>query len=184
MPSTLSQVVRYVATRFALAKRLPPSTPFLRSFYIKKTPMVGCSFLVETKGLAPLAARPARQLLIAAFAVNLIVSRALCGKAFCSRKTAPTLNSLCAFVLYQKKHPCRVFFFGGDKGTCAFSGAPRSAIINCRLCRRPYRKSCVMEQSVLLSQNGSHPQLPLCVRYISKKNTHGRVFFFGGDKGT
>ena len=28
------------------------------------------------------------------------------------------------------------YFFGGDKGTCAFSGAPRSAIINCRLCRQ------------------------------------------------
>ena len=50
--------------------------------------------MAQAEGFSPLAARPARQLLIVDFAVELIGIRLFCGKAFCSRKTAPTLESL------------------------------------------------------------------------------------------
>ena len=48
----------------------------------------GCVCVVRTKGLAPLAARPAPTLLTSSFANKLIFILALQGKAFCSRKTA------------------------------------------------------------------------------------------------
>jgi len=60
----------------------------------KKRTHKGCVRVVRTKGLAPLAARPARQLSIAAFAIIFILIQASQGKAFCSHKTAPTLKSL------------------------------------------------------------------------------------------
>ena len=48
-----------------------------------------------------------------------------------------------------------VDFTGADDRICAFSGAPRSAIINCRLCRQVYHCPTALRQSVLLPQNGS-----------------------------
>ena len=45
----------------------------------------------------------------------------------------------------EKRHTLRyVFFLGGRSGTLAFSGAPRSTIINCRLCRRLFRSRAIM----------------------------------------
>ena len=59
--------------------------------------------MVLLAGLAPLAARPARQLLIAVFAVKLFVVEALQGKAFCFRKTALLAQSKVCFELGQRK---------------------------------------------------------------------------------
>ena len=56
--------------------------------------------LVRSTGIALLAARPAPPLSMASFAVELIVVWGLCGKAFFSRKTAPTLNSCRVFGSY------------------------------------------------------------------------------------
>ena len=58
---------------------------------------MGCVFVVPLTGLALLAARPARQLSIVAFAVNYSEIEAGRGKAFCSRKTVPTLKSSSKF---------------------------------------------------------------------------------------
>ncbi len=41
----------------------------------------------------------------------------------------------------------------------AFSGAPRSDVINVVLCRRAYHNPAAARQSVLLPQNGSHPRI-------------------------
>ena len=49
---------------------------------------------VRMTGFAPLAARPARQLPIVVFAVKYDENGTFFGKAFCSRKMAPTLKSL------------------------------------------------------------------------------------------
>ena len=63
-------------------------------------------FWFVSSGIALLAARPATPLSTASFAVYFSVISALLGKAFCSRKTAPTLNSCRVFGSYQtKKHP-------------------------------------------------------------------------------
>jgi len=59
--------------------------------------------LAQRKGFALLAARPARQLSIADFAVDSSLKYPYYGKAFCSRKTAPTLKSLSKFVVQQKR---------------------------------------------------------------------------------
>ena len=68
--------------------------------------------------------------------------------------------------------------FGANEGICAFSGAPHSAIINCRLCRQVYRKLSFVRQSVLLPQNGFHPQIPsLLGTHTNKKDTPARVSF-------
>ena len=77
-----------------------------------------------------------------------------------------------------------VEFFGADEGICAFSSAPRFDVINVVLCRKvfPFPKS--VRQSVLLPQNGSHPQIPSYIRLIPKnKNTIGVFLFFGADEG-
>ena len=60
------------------------------------------------------------------------------------------------------------YLFGRGDGTCAFSGAPRSAIINCRLCRQSTHPLNIIRQSVLLPQNGSHPQVPSQCQDIKK----------------
>ena len=67
---------------------------------------------------------------------------------------------------------------GAVDRNCAFSSAPRSAIINCRLCRLFFREKYLHWQSVLLSQNGSHPQFLSRIRLHTKqKNTHKGCFF-------
>ncbi len=48
-----------------------------------------------------------------------------------------------------------VCLVGAGDESRAFGGAPRSAIINCRLCRRDFHYPSFARQSVLLSQNGS-----------------------------
>jgi hypothetical protein len=58
--------------------------------------------LVRSIGIALLAARPAPPLSMASFAFYHIVNHTIKGKAFCSRKTAPTLNSCRLFVKQQK----------------------------------------------------------------------------------
>ena len=50
--------------------------------------------------------------------------------------------------------------FGRGDGICAFSGAPRSDVINVVLCRQVFRNSSFVRQSVLLPQNGSLPRSP------------------------
>ena len=66
--------------------------------------------MVRTKGFALLAARPAPPLSMASFAVKYYVSNTYVGKAFSSRKTAPTLKSLRVVGSYQKeKHQNRCF---------------------------------------------------------------------------
>ena len=60
---------------------------------------------------------------------------------------------------------CRKFkqfpaFFGRGDGICAFSGAPRSDVINVVLCRQVFHNPSFVRQSVLLPQNGSHPRIP------------------------
>ena len=71
---------------------------------ILKRTQKGAFCVVRTKGFAPLAARPATPLSMAYFAVKFIVIQSSLGKAFCSRKTAPTLKSLRVFVSYQKEN--------------------------------------------------------------------------------
>ena len=56
--------------------------------------------VVRTKGFAPLAARPAPTLLTSPCANKLTFILAPQGKAFCSRKTAPTLKSLRAHFFW------------------------------------------------------------------------------------
>ena len=64
---------------------------------------------------------------------------------------------------------CR--FTGADDRICAFSGAPRSAIINCRLCRQVYHYPTAVRQSVLLPQNGSHPQILSKIQSSNQKES-------------
>ena len=59
----------------------------------------------RNRGFSLLAARPARQLLIVAFAVRFDIFFACLGKAFCSRKTAPTLEPRGIFVNKKTKTP-------------------------------------------------------------------------------
>ena len=59
----------------------------------KKSTSAEVLFLAQEEGFAPLAARPARQLSIADFAIMLSFIQSPQGKAFCSHKTAPTLKS-------------------------------------------------------------------------------------------
>ena len=70
---------------------------------------------------------------------------------------------------------------GGE--SCAFSGAPRSAIINCRLCRQVYLFPKFVRQSVLLPQNGSHPQLSPRRPVSTNKNTPREGYFVCGGGG-
>ena len=58
---------------------------------------------MRSTGFALLAARPARQLSIAAFAVKFVIIQLPYGKAFCSRKTAPTLKSCQKYETQTKK---------------------------------------------------------------------------------
>ena len=69
-------------------------------------------------------------------------------------------------------------FVGAERGIRAFSGAPRSAIINCRLCHQRYRCSSSVGQSILLPQNGSHPQIPLYIRYNKKYRNEKLISVF------
>ena len=68
--------------------------------------------------------------------------------------------------LYVKKNRSDTFVsnlcfsFGADEGTRAFSGAPRSDVINVVLCHQAYHYPNPVRQSVLLPQNGSHPRVP------------------------
>ena len=68
---------------------------------------------MEVVGIAPLAARPARQLLIADFAVGRIVAKTPQGKAFCARKTAPpsTLVSIRSISKNKKRTTKGAFLF-------------------------------------------------------------------------
>ena len=63
--------------------------------------------------VAPLAARPARQLSIADFAVGRIVAKTPQGKAFCARKTAPpsTLVSIRSISKNKKRTTKGAFLF-------------------------------------------------------------------------
>ncbi len=101
------------------------------------------SFVRTTKGFAPLAARPAPPLSMASFAVKFFVIISFVGKAFCARKTAPTLKSLRVFVSYQKENTCiGVLFLVRTKGfeptrcypqepeTCASASFATSAYAN------------------------------------------------------
>ena len=89
----------------------------------------------------------------------------------------------CPYFLQRKTTQIKPFgstyvVGGADEGICAFSGAPHSAIINCRLCRQVYRKLSFVKQSVLLPQNGSHPQIPsLLGTHTNKKDAPARVSF-------
>ena len=69
-------------------------------------------------------------------------------------------------------------FVGAERGIRAFSGAPRSAIINCRLCRQVFGCQNSVRQSVLLPQNGSHPQLPSQCRESKKRQETKDVLSF------
>ena len=48
-----------------------------------------------------------------------------------------------------------LFLHGAGRGILAFSGAPRSDVINVVLCRQFYHNPTAVRQSVLLPQNGS-----------------------------
>ena len=71
------------------------------------------------------------------------------------------------------------FFFGADDKICAFSGAPRPDVINVVLCLQAYHYSFPVRQSVLLSQNGSHPQILSKIQNSHQKREHhfGVLFF-------
>ena len=60
-------------------------------------------------------------------------------------------------ILYTKSLGIRSKFqgCGAGGGILAFSGAPRSDVINVVLCRQFYRNPTTVRQSVLLPQNGS-----------------------------
>ena len=53
----------------------------------------------------------------------------------------------------------------------AFSGAPRSDVINVVLCQRVCRSPSLVGQSILLSQNGSHPQFLSIYPYHTKQKS-------------
>ena len=53
-----------------------------------------------------------------------------------------------------------LFLHGAGRGILAFSGAPRSDVINVVLCRQVFHNPSFVRQSVLLPQNGSHPRSP------------------------
>ena len=74
------------------------------------------------------------------------------------------INKKRTFVGRQK-----FVFFGADEGTCAFSVAPRSDVFNVVLCLLSHLSPNLARQSVLLSQNGSHPQIPSLLGYQTKK---------------
>ena len=61
------------------------------------------AFSLALPRVAPLAARPARQLSIADFAVKLTVIQIPQGKAFCSRKTAPPSTRVSNHSIFQKE---------------------------------------------------------------------------------
>ena len=69
-------------------------------------------------------------------------------------------------------------FRGWGNGTCAFSGAPRPDVINVGLCRQIARFPSFVRQSVLLPQNGSHPQVPLLCRNNKKIQHINDVLYF------
>ena len=98
-----------------------------------------------------------------------------CDKAFFSSPFQPHFLQidLHLLVFQQKNRPLlRPVFRGWGGGILAFSGAPRSAIINCRLCRiLCLFYLLIRRQSVLLPQNGSHPLIPPLTR-ITKGTAH------------
>ena len=77
------------------------SEPFTRYEYLLRIIVI----LVRSTGIALLAARPAPPLSMASFAFRFCVTAFLSGKAFCSRKTAPTLTSCRVFGEKQKRKP-------------------------------------------------------------------------------
>ena len=83
----------------------------LRFLYTKNMEMniLISIFMAQEEGFAPLAARPAPPLSMASFAVKLFATQSLLGKAFRSRETAPTLESLLIFV--NKKYGNEYFSF-------------------------------------------------------------------------
>ena len=64
--------------------------------------------------------------------------------------------------------------FGRGDGILAFSGAPRSDVINVVLCCQIFHYPSFVKQSVLLSQNGSPPRIPSqAVESKNSRNTDG-----------
>ena len=90
-------------------------------------------------GLSPLVARPAPPLSMASFAVKIIVVHCCVGKAFCSRKTAPTLESHTIRENISKKEDTQcIFLFAGDPyGTRTHDTTVRGWCLN-RLTNGPY----------------------------------------------
>ena len=69
------------------------------------------------------------------------------------------------------------FFRGAEKGIYAFSGAPRSAIIYCRLCLLKKRFSCPLCQSAH-SRSRLHPQIPFILGMTTNKDIPTGISFF------
>ena len=81
-------------------------------------PIMRVGLLAQREGFSPLAARPAPTLLTSSFADEFSVVLVLQGKAFRSRKTAPTLESL-RIPVRQKNmgRPYRAsHIFGAERG--------------------------------------------------------------------
>ena len=78
--------------------------PYTLQVKVVEVCLVGAQRTIYTvTRVAPLAARPARQLSIADFAVKLTVIQIPQGKAFCSRKTAPPSTLVSNHLIFQKE---------------------------------------------------------------------------------
>jgi len=95
----------------------------------------------------------------------------------------PRIPSHFRFIKKSVKNQCFSRIFGRGDGIRAFSGAPRSAIINGILCHQVFCNPAVVWQSVLLPQNDSHPRIPSRFRFIKKsvKNQCFSRIFGRGD---
>ena len=82
---------------------------FLRIWHKKRNCTSSFFFLVETTGLAPLAARPAPTLSTSSFAFNLSRIQTFQRKAFCSHKTALLAQSAVFFALGHRKRGTYAF---------------------------------------------------------------------------
>ena len=88
-------------------------------------------------------------------------------------------------VLRKNKKPRKglFYFFGGGGGSCAFSGAPRSAIINGVLCRQFFSLSNDSKAKRFALAKRLPPSNPLLsVVYVTKKHPEIGCFFVGAEK--
>ena len=104
--------------------------------------------LVRTKGFAPLAARPAPTLSTSSFADSSAFLYFSYGKAFCSRKTAPTLKSLrvVSFIPQEKDTQTGVLFLWCGRRDLNPHGVTHRNLKPARLPISPRPRLCLPER--------------------------------------